>query len=91
MLGDFWVPMINRFEGSASSDNQNFSFLDSWPTGRISGGHVNGVVSSFLSVPFSGSARTAERQLFGLRHMHAFYLCRYGLPGRVLLSAVSRT
>ena len=34
MLGDFWVPMINRFEGSASSDNQNFSFLDSWPTGE---------------------------------------------------------
>ena len=57
VLGDFWVAMINCFEGSASGDNQNFSFLDSWPTGRISGGNVNGVMSSFLRVPFSGSTR----------------------------------
>ena len=44
MLGDFWVPMINCFKGSASGYNQNFCFLNSWPTGRISGGNVNGVV-----------------------------------------------
>ena len=63
MFGNFWVPMVNCFEGGTSGNNQNFSSLDSWPTGRVTGGNVNGVMSSFLGVPFCGSTGSAERQL----------------------------
>ena len=79
MLGDFWMPMIYRFKGGASGYNQNFRIFNSWPTGRISSGNVNGVMSTFLRVPFGGSTSSAEQQLLYLRHVHAFDLYRYGL------------
>ena len=39
MFDNFWVPMVNCFEGGTSSNNQDFSTLDSGPTGRVTGGN----------------------------------------------------
>ena len=59
MFGNFWVPMVKCFEGGTNSNNQDFSTLDSGPTGRVTGGNVNSEVSSFLGVPFCGSTGSA--------------------------------
>ena len=37
MFGNFWVPMVNCFEGGSSSNNQD---LAPWTRGRLAGSRV---------------------------------------------------
>ena len=84
MLGDFWVPMMNCFKGGALQPD--LSLLELWPTGRIAGGNFNGVMSSFLRVPFSGSTRFDSGTF--MRSTCAAMACPAGFS---LQTTVSRT
>ena len=75
VFSNFWVPMINCFEGGTSGNNQNFSSLDSWPA-----------AGSRVAMSMVNCRPSWESHSLAPQALHTLHLCCCGLSGRLLFA-----